>query len=373
MRKSKIMGVHVTRDKVDKAAIKLGCLVLKAPFLYLGSLVGGAMSRSKSWCEVVDRVKKRLSKWKLKTLSIGGRLTLLKSVLGSIPIFHMSMYRVPMGYFFNGYDPNSRKASWVKWKMVLASKDRGGIGVSSLHALNRGLLFKWLWRFYSKDSSLWTKVIMAIHGSDGKVEASMKADMVTATILAPMSDRLFWSLKSSGEFTVASVRKLIDDNWLPEADNKTRWVKYVPIKINVHAWKVMSDSIPTRFNISKREISIDSLSCVLCDNGVETSNHLFFSRCFVRQVFRLIMRWWDVPEAEFESYAGWLDWLVNLRFQLKKKMMFEGVFYVTWWMLWTFRNKIIFENKTPLKATFFDDAICYSFSWRRSRCKASFT
>nr|GEX23729.1 hypothetical protein [Tanacetum cinerariifolium] len=72
-------------------------------------------------------------------------------------------------------------------------------------------------------------------------------------------------------------------------------------------------------------------------------------------VFRLIMRWWDVPEAEFESYAGWLDWLVNLRFQLKKKMMFEGVLYVTWWMLWTFRNKIIFENKTPLKATFFDD------------------
>nr|GFA95688.1 putative RNA-directed DNA polymerase, eukaryota, reverse transcriptase zinc-binding domain protein [Tanacetum cinerariifolium] len=57
MRKSKIMGVHVTRDKVDKAATKLGCLVLKAPFLYLGSMVGGTMSKSKSWCEVVDRVK----------------------------------------------------------------------------------------------------------------------------------------------------------------------------------------------------------------------------------------------------------------------------------------------------------------------------
>nr|GEX36318.1 RNA-directed DNA polymerase, eukaryota [Tanacetum cinerariifolium] len=101
-------------------------------------------------------------------------------------------------------------------------------------------------------------------------------DMVTATILAPMSDRLVCSLKSLGEFTVASVRKLIDDKWLPGADNKTRWIKYGPIKINVHAWKVMSDSIPTIFNISRRGISIDSLSCVLCDNGVETSNHLFF-------------------------------------------------------------------------------------------------
>nr|GFC93544.1 RNA-directed DNA polymerase, eukaryota, reverse transcriptase zinc-binding domain protein [Tanacetum cinerariifolium] len=133
MRKSKIMGVHVTRDKVDKATTKLSCLVLKAPFLYLGSMVGG---------------------------SSDGVLRTLESL---------------RSHFFNGYDPKSRKVSWVKWKMVLASKDRGGLGVSSLYALNRGLLFKWLWRFYSKDSSLWAKVIMAIHRSDGKVKTSMKA------------------------------------------------------------------------------------------------------------------------------------------------------------------------------------------------------
>nr|GEY22425.1 RNA-directed DNA polymerase, eukaryota [Tanacetum cinerariifolium] len=101
-------------------------------------------------------------------------------------------------------------------------------------------------------------------------------DMVTATILASMLDILVWSLESLGEFTVTSVWKLIDDKWLPGAGNKTRWIKYVPIKISVHAWKVISNSIPTRFNISRRGISIDSLSCVLCDNGVETSNHFFF-------------------------------------------------------------------------------------------------
>ncbi|GJZ67633.1 hypothetical protein Tco_0630873 [Tanacetum coccineum] len=97
-------------------------------------MVGGTMSKANAWSDVVDRVRNRLSKWKMKTLSIGGRLTLLKSVLGSMPIFHMSMFKVPFGVlnsleklrsqFFNGHDSNSRKASWVKWKLVLAPKEK---------------------------------------------------------------------------------------------------------------------------------------------------------------------------------------------------------------------------------------------------------
>ncbi|GJS02357.1 hypothetical protein Tco_0318865 [Tanacetum coccineum] len=42
---------------------------------------------------VVERVKSRLSKWKVKMLSIGGRLTLLKSVLGSVTPSNLSMQR----------------------------------------------------------------------------------------------------------------------------------------------------------------------------------------------------------------------------------------------------------------------------------------
>ncbi|GJS67975.1 RNA-directed DNA polymerase, eukaryota [Tanacetum coccineum] len=153
MNKSKLMGVLVDDEKVKQAASKLGCLILKPPFSYLGSKVGGSMHRIQAWNEVVDRVYARLSKWKMKTLSIGGRLTLLKSVLGSMPIYHMSIFRVPMSvlrrlesirsHFFNGHDPNSKRTSWVKWKNVLASKEKGGLGVSSLYALNRGLMFKW--------------------------------------------------------------------------------------------------------------------------------------------------------------------------------------------------------------------------------------
>ncbi|GJR33170.1 RNA-directed DNA polymerase, eukaryota [Tanacetum coccineum] len=347
MSTSKLMGLHVDSDKVKRAAIKLGCLTFKTPFTYLESTVGGSMSRIQAWEEVVERVKSRLFNWKMKTLSIGGRLTLLKSVLGSMSIFHMSIFKVPLGvlrklesirsHYFNGHDPNCNKASWVNWKMVLAHKDKGGLGVSSLFALNRGLMFKWIWRFYTQDTFLWVRVIKAIYGEAGNMDAKVKAGptscwmsivheakslvnkcidlfkfmhfklgngenarfwedrsrslvwpfrfkrsprggveqeqfeelvmLVHDVRLVPMSDQWSWTLANSGEFSVASVRQLIDDKTLPEVDYKTRWIKYVPIKVNVLAWKVKSNSLPTRFNVSHRGILIDSIKCGICDTG----------------------------------------------------------------------------------------------------------
>nr|GEV54891.1 RNA-directed DNA polymerase, eukaryota [Tanacetum cinerariifolium] len=142
-KKSKLMRLHVDGELVHRAARQLGCLVLNLSFSYLGSIVGDNMARQQAWGGIVDRVKKKLSKWKMKMLSIGGRLTLVKSVLGSLPIYNFSIFKVPKCVlnvlegirrkFFNGHVQDSKKASWLNWNNVLMSKDRGGLGVSSLY------------------------------------------------------------------------------------------------------------------------------------------------------------------------------------------------------------------------------------------------
>ncbi|GKA75313.1 RNA-directed DNA polymerase, eukaryota, reverse transcriptase zinc-binding domain protein [Tanacetum coccineum] len=176
LHKSKLIGIAVDSSVVHEAANKIGCMATKLPFPYLGINIGDRMSRIKAWDNVIEKVLCRLSKWKMKSLSIGGRLTLLKSVLGSTPLYYMSMYKVPIQvlnklesiryHFFNGVEHNVRKMSFVKWKNVLASKEKGGLGVPSFYGLNRALIFKWIWRFRSQNSSIWSKVIQAIHGVD---------------------------------------------------------------------------------------------------------------------------------------------------------------------------------------------------------------
>nr|GFA61041.1 RNA-directed DNA polymerase, eukaryota, reverse transcriptase zinc-binding domain protein [Tanacetum cinerariifolium] len=173
-------------------------------------------------------------------------------------------------------------------------------------------MFKWVWRFFSQKNSLWVRVVKALHGEDGKIGKKVQhrypstwlniineieslklhgIDLVSFITpkLGNEANTSFWdvawcediafknlvprlyaleSMKNievasklshgvgSGDFSVLSVRKLIDNTILPKGISKMRWIKEVPIKIYVHAWTVIHDCLPTRFNISRRGRSI---------------------------------------------------------------------------------------------------------------------
>nr|GEX23145.1 RNA-directed DNA polymerase, eukaryota [Tanacetum cinerariifolium] len=95
IQKSHLLGIGIPDNCVAEAAKPIGCSIMKAPFKYLGILVGDNMSSIKAWDETISKMKKRLSRWKLNTLSVGGRLTLLKSVLGSTPTTTCRFSRFP--------------------------------------------------------------------------------------------------------------------------------------------------------------------------------------------------------------------------------------------------------------------------------------
>ncbi|GKD37263.1 RNA-directed DNA polymerase, eukaryota, partial [Tanacetum coccineum] len=85
----------------------------------------------------------------------------------------------------------------------------------------------------------------------------------------------------------------------------------------------MTNSLPTRFNISRRGIDIESLSCVNCDVGIETNDHLFFACNTAKKISKLINRWWDVPFMDINSYGEWRSWIDNVKLPKKNKSMFQ--------------------------------------------------
>nr|GEX06703.1 hypothetical protein [Tanacetum cinerariifolium] len=104
--------------------------------------------------------------------------------------------------------------------------------------------------------------------------------LLDSVILSNMEDRWFWDLNGDGVFRVKDVRILLDEAFLPKMEVPTLWIKSIPIKVNVFAWKLFLDRLPTRSNLAQRNVSIPSLACPLCDLALEDSFHLFFG-CFV--------------------------------------------------------------------------------------------
>nr|GFA43983.1 RNA-directed DNA polymerase, eukaryota [Tanacetum cinerariifolium] len=102
--------------------------------------------------------------------------------------------------------------------------------------------------------------------------------------LSASNDRWICDLNGDGVFCVKEVRTILDDIFLPSAADATRWVKYIPIKINVFAWRARLDRLPTRSNLVHRGAVLDSSLCPLCGLDREDIHHVLF-RCDTAKLF----------------------------------------------------------------------------------------
>ncbi|GLT98877.1 hypothetical protein SLE2022_163520 [Rubroshorea leprosula] len=153
--KSYLYGFNVSEGWIKGAAAVMRCGVGKVPFSYLGLPVGGNSGRRQFWNPVLNRFRQKLASWKSSLLSFGGRITLINLVLSAIPIFYLSLFKIPkcvlremikiQSFFWGGVNLD-RKISWVSWEYMCVDKGRGGLGVADLEMRNCSLLGKWWYR-----------------------------------------------------------------------------------------------------------------------------------------------------------------------------------------------------------------------------------
>ncbi|GJU93175.1 RNA-directed DNA polymerase, eukaryota, reverse transcriptase zinc-binding domain protein [Tanacetum coccineum] len=85
-------------------------------------------------------------------------------------------------------------------------------------------------------------------------------------------DTWIWSFGTS-TFTVKSIREHIDHCSLPNGGFETRWNRLLTKKINIFIWRVLRDRLPFGWNLSRKGVDVVSLSCPVCDCGIETIHH----------------------------------------------------------------------------------------------------
>jgi len=169
-----------------------GCQSGNYHFKYLGIPIHHRKLSNGDWNIIEQRFEKKLSSWKGKHLSVGGRLVLINSVLTSLAMFMLSFFEVPRGVlekleyyrsrFFWQSDNHKKKYRLAKWSILCQPKDQGGLGIKNLDIQNQCLLSKWLFKLINEDG-LWQNLLKRKYIKDKPI----------AQIQKRPGDSQFWS------------------------------------------------------------------------------------------------------------------------------------------------------------------------------------
>lgn len=95
--KNTLIGIDVEDEHLKELEEEIGCGTGKMPFTYLGLPVGGKPRSKRFWAPVVEGIERRLEGWSCRYLSLGGRLTLIKSVISNLSIYYLSIFEMAIG------------------------------------------------------------------------------------------------------------------------------------------------------------------------------------------------------------------------------------------------------------------------------------
>ncbi|MCH80186.1 LINE-1 reverse transcriptase like, partial [Trifolium medium] len=307
--KSKLYGVNLDDNFLRASSDFLHCGVDSIPFRFLGIPVGANPRRKATWLPIIDKMKKRLSSWNGRHLSIGGRVTLINSVLSSLPLYFFSFFKAPACVI---QDLNILKKSSIWWRDIWRI---GGGGEGNWFGNNTSCklgdgnnigfwkenwcgtdafcdLFPSLYSISAqKEEAISAMGYWEVHGWRWRLLWSYdlnETDAVCANELHAIldqvqpqrdaKDRRRWTPNDAGLFTVKSAYMVLQNRY--EMNNldpnvlvavKRLWLNNVPSKVSIFGWRLLLERLPTREALHKRGIitSTNDALCVYCSMDVE--------------------------------------------------------------------------------------------------------
>ena len=147
--KSEMVPVGNVSDLNSLAAI-LGCKTVQLPMTYLGLPLGAKFKSKSIWDPILEKMERKLAGWQRMYLSKGGRVTLIKSTLSSLPTYFLSLFPMPSSvalhidkiqrdFLWDGMG-EGKKFHLVNWSQICQPLKLGGLGFKNLRLFNQALL-----------------------------------------------------------------------------------------------------------------------------------------------------------------------------------------------------------------------------------------
>ncbi|GJX63103.1 RNA-directed DNA polymerase, eukaryota, reverse transcriptase zinc-binding domain protein [Tanacetum coccineum] len=231
-------------------------------------------------------------------------------------------------------------ASSIAWDKVIAPLNQGGLNIGSLKISNQAIV-------------------------PGPLNAT---DHATNHVTDASSSRLpnisnAPAISSEGP----GMRYLLTNSSSQSQSSPTRWNKLVPIKVNIAMWRTENRRLPTRVNLDNRGIDLDSIRCPVCDNDLETEEHILVKCDIAKSVWNDVLKWWNIRNVQLETLNDLLSLASRTTLSTTLLAVFDAVVNSAVWVLWGFRNDSSFAIKLLNRSLILNDIKQLSFTWISNR------
>lgn len=218
LNKSEALFSGVNQDSAAQISAILGCQQKNFPFVYLGIPLSDKRLLRSAYLPLLHRISKRLEGWAAKFLSMAGRLILINSTLSSLPIYFMTVLKLPQ-WVIQEIDKTRRKFLWhgaqeqqkgynlVNWESVCEPKKIGGLGVLDLGRFNEALLLKWLWWWFQPEHRLCKPLFRETAAIEHGIPQALVFTLITGEI------RNFFNVSTKWIPGDGTIIRLWEHNW----------------------------------------------------------------------------------------------------------------------------------------------------------------
>nr|KAJ0208844.1 hypothetical protein LSAT_V11C400207080 [Lactuca sativa] len=201
--------------------------------------------------------------------------------------------------------------------------------------------------------------------SGGVLESHLQQlhEMLDSVHITDRIDLWRWSLGVEDMFSVKSARSRLDLMSFSMGDSPTRWNISLPIKINIFIWRLILNRLPTRSNLHHRGIDVSTILCPCCGEVIEDGVHLFLKCSMTRQLWLKFARWIDLTVPSFNSIEDVFEWIDSEVVANARRLIIDTTCATLIWVLWTYRNALVFGIVKYKKELMFDSIVSFSFNW----------